>query len=153
MEGGAERQDSVRLALSRLDEDCEIVVIHDGARPFVRPALIDESVRAAQATGACVPVLRASDTIKRVSAAGRVIETLARAELCLTQTPQTFRAAVIRRAHAWAEANGVSGTDDAALVEGCGGEVSVIEGDPRNLKVTTPDDLLLGEAIVRAGRR
>jgi len=151
VDGGEERQDSVRLGLAQIDEDCEIVIVHDGARPFVRAELIAQVVEAAAAGGGAVAAIAASDTVKRVSPDGRVTETLARTDLRLAQTPQAFRTDLIRRAHAWAHGAGVRATDDAALVEAVGGRVQVIDGDPCNIKITTPADLLLAEAIVRAG--
>lgn len=147
--GGKERQDSVQLGLTQLDNDCELVVAHDGARPFVTAEMVDRSVEVAAEAGGAVVAVPAKDTIKRVSASGVIVETLPRQELWLAQTPQTFRVPLIREAHAWASANGVLATDDAALVEQMGGVVKIVRGDPRNIKITTPEDLLLAEMIIQ----
>ncbi len=151
--GGIERQDSVRLGLSRLDPQCEVVVIHDGARPFVRPEWIEESVRIALEIGGAIVALPAQDTVKRVSCRGVIVETLPREGLWLAQTPQTFRASLIRKAHTWAHSQGILATDDASLVEKMGGEVRVVRGTSDNIKITTPEDLLLAEGILRSRSR
>jgi len=144
--GGAERQDSVRAGLDALGE-VDVILVHDAARPFADRALIDAVAAAALSHGAAIPVLPVPDTLKRVDAGGRVVETLSRAGLHLAQTPQGFRAEVLRRAHAAAGRAGVRGTDDAALVERLGAAVVVVAGDPLNIKITAPADLLLGEVI------
>lgn len=145
--GGEERQDSVRAGLAALPE-VEVVLVHDAARPFIRAALIDAVAAAALTHGAAVPTLPVPDTLKRVAADGRVVETVSRDGLHLAQTPQGFRPEVLKRAHAAAGRDGVRGTDDAALVERLGETVAVVPGDPLNIKITTPSDLLLGEVIV-----
>ncbi len=148
--GGKERQDSVHLGLTQLDKDCELVIIHDGARPFVTAGMIDRSLEMAAKVGGAVVAIPAKDTIKRVSATGVIAETLSRQELWLAQTPQTFCVPLIRKAHAWALANNVLTTDDAALVEKIGGVVKVIPGNPYNIKITTPEDLALAEMIIQS---
>lgn len=147
--GGPERQDSVRLGLAALDADCEVVVIHDAARPFITPEIIDRSVAVAAECGGALVAVPARDTIKRVDKNGLVVETVPRQDLWLAQTPQTFRVALIRAAHTRALAEGVVATDDAALVEWAGGKVQVVLGDARNCKITTPDDLRLAEAMLQ----
>jgi len=147
--GGPERQDSVRLGLAALDGDCEVVVIHDAARPFITPEIIDRSVAVAAECGGALVAVPARDTIKRVDKNGLVVETVPRQDLWLAQTPQTFRVALIRAAHTRALAEGVVATDDAALVEWAGGKVQVVLGDARNCKITTPDDLRLAEAMLQ----
>ncbi len=139
--GGRERQESVRNGLHAVPEDCEVVLIHDAARPFVATATVATCVRLAAEKGAVTAAIPATDTVKEADPDGRVIRTLDRSRLWLTQTPQAFRAALLREAHARAVAEGVSATDDAALVERCGGTVWVLPGDPANIKITTPDDL------------
>ncbi len=148
--GGKERQDSVQLGLTQLDKNCELVVIHDGARPFVRAEVIDKSVEIAAEAGGAVVAVPAKDTIKRVSAAGIISETLPRQELWLAQTPQTFRVALIREAHTWASTHNMVATDDAALLEKMGGVVKIVRGDPYNIKITTPEDLSLAELIIQS---
>jgi len=145
--GGAERQDSVRAGLDALPE-VDVVLVHDAARPFAGTALIDAVAAAALHHGAAIPAIPVPDTLKRVDAGGRVVETLSRDGLHLAQTPQGFRPEVLRRAHAAAARDGVRGTDDAALVERLGETVVVVDGDPLNIKITTPADLLMGEVIV-----
>jgi 2-C-methyl-D-erythritol 4-phosphate cytidylyltransferase len=144
--GGRRRQDSVREGLEVLGS-CAWVVVHDGARPLVTSQLIEEGLAAAQETGAAVCALPAQDTVKRVDAQGRVVRTLDRHRLWLIQTPQVFRYDILRQAH---ERSRRPATDDAALVERLGHRVQVYPGSSRNLKVTTPEDLALAEALLRA---
>jgi 2-C-methyl-D-erythritol 4-phosphate cytidylyltransferase len=146
--GGVERQDSVRCGLVALDPDSEIVAIHDAARPFLDPDILDASIHAAVEHGGAVVAVPARDTIKRVTEGGVVVETVPRQQLWLAQTPQTFRVSVIREAHARAEAEGIIATDDAALLEWNGKAVTVVVGSPRNFKLTTPDDFRLAEAVL-----
>lgn len=143
--GGKERQESVRAGLHAVDAD-RVVLIHDGARPFVRMSQLHEVAEAAQTNGAilAVPV---KDTVKQV-AAGVIQQTVPRETLWLAQTPQAFLAAEIRAIHDRAESARVVGTDDASLFEWAGKEVTVIPGDYHNIKMTTPEDLLFGEAIL-----
>jgi 2-C-methyl-D-erythritol 4-phosphate cytidylyltransferase len=149
--GGAERQDSVRHGLAECGaDDDDLVLIHDGVRPFFPAAQIAPLLAAAAADGAAVLAVPAQDTIKAV-AAGRVVETLDRSRLWQVQTPQAFRFAAIRTAHQRAREAGLAGTDDAALVEWCGWPVAVVSGSPFNFKLTTPADLALARALLAAG--
>lgn len=143
--GGEERQQSVRAGLQTIDAK-GVVLIHDGARPFVRVDQLHEVAEAAQTTGAilAVPV---KDTVKQVTA-GIIQQTVPRQTLWLAQTPQAFPAADIRTIHDRADASQFVGTDDASLYEWAGKEVTVITGDYHNIKMTTPEDLLFGEAIL-----
>lgn len=147
--GGASRADSVRAGLAAVPADAAVVVVHDAARPLASAALfasvIDAVRGGADAAITAIPVV---DTIKRVQA-DRVVDTVAREELVAVQTPQAFRADVLRRAHA----DGGDATDDAALVERMGGSVVVVPGDPRNRKLTTPEDLLVLEAFAADAAR
>jgi 2-C-methyl-D-erythritol 4-phosphate cytidylyltransferase len=147
--GGPERQDSVRLGLVALDTECEIVVIHDAARPFIAAEIIDRSVAVAAEVGGALVAIPTRDTIKRVDPNGTVRETVPRQNLWLAQTPQTFRVPLIRAAHARALRERVAATDDAALVEQLGGQVKVVLGDPLNFKITTPGDLRLADALLK----
>lgn len=147
--GGLERQDSVRLGLAALDPGCELVVIHDAARPFITAAVIDGSVAAAAETGGALVAVPVRDTIKQVGSDGTVVETVSRQDLWLAQTPQTFRVPLIREAHARALTGGIRATDDATLVERMGGKVRIVLGDARNFKITTPEDLRLAEAMLQ----
>ncbi len=138
--GGASRSDSVALGVAEVPADAAVILVHDAARPIVPAALIDR-VLAGFADGAdgVIPVLPIADTVKRVDAAGRVVETLDRSELRSVQTPQAFQAEIFRRALAAPDRN--TGTDCASLVERVGGTVTTVEGDPRSLKITTRSDL------------
>lgn len=138
--GGKERQDSVLNALQILPEDCEWVMIHDGVRPFVSRRLLEDTWRAAQLTGVAIAALSVNDTVKRVRGQ-QVLETLPRDEIKLVQTPQIFRKDLILAAYAKAQELGWTGTDDASFAERLGINVQVVEGEPTNIKVTTPADL------------
>ena len=141
--GGASRSESVRLALADVPEDAAVVLVHDAARPLL-PEEVIERVLAPLSEGwdGVVPALPLADTVKRVES-DRVVETLARDDLVAVQTPQAFLADVLRRA----VAGDVSeATDCASLVEASGGRVKWVEGDPRLLKVTDADDLVLVES-------
>ena len=141
--GGASRQESVARAFDVVDEETEIVLVHDAARPFVSAALITRAIEAAATHGAVIAALAATDTVKRVSpgsAAPTIAETLPRETIYLAQTPQAFRRAVLREAVALGR-TGVEATDEAGLAEQAGHAVRVIEGDPDNVKVTTAEDL------------
>ncbi len=136
--GGATRSDSVRAGLAAVGSDAEIILVHDAARPLVPGAVLSRLLAAIDAgADAAVPGLSVTDTVKRVDRTGVVLETPDRASLMAVQTPQAFRAAVLRRVHA----AGGEATDDAALVEASGGLVVVVPGDPLARKVTTDEDL------------
>ena len=148
--GGTDRTESVRLALAAIG-DAEFVLVHDAARALTPPSLIARVVHALQSGHpAVIPGLPVTDTIKAVDANGVVLGTPERAGLRAVQTPQGFRAELLRRAYEQAAAGGF--TDDASLVEMTGTPVQVVQGDPLAFKVTTPNDLLLAEALLeRAG--
>jgi 2-C-methyl-D-erythritol 4-phosphate cytidylyltransferase len=138
--GGATRQDSVWCALQETPSDADIVIVHDAVRPFITRALIDAVVSAAVAGGAAICALPIAETVKRVTD-GLVEATVDRTGLWAVQTPQAFRAALLREAHEKARRDGVVGTDEAMLVERMGHPVRVVPGLPGNVKITTPDDL------------
>ena len=138
--GGRTRQDSVWLALQAAPDDVEIIVVHDAVRPMITRRLVDTVVRAAAAEGAAICALPLTETVKRVRAE-RVEATLDRSELWAVQTPQAFRADLLREAHEKARRDGVVGTDDAMLVERLGHPVRVVRGLAENVKITTPEDL------------
>jgi 2-C-methyl-D-erythritol 4-phosphate cytidylyltransferase len=138
--GGPTRQASVAAALAALPADVPLVVVHDAVRPFISRPLIDRVVAAARATGAAVCALPVVETVKRVRE-GWVEATLDRSELWAVQTPQAFRAELLREAHDKARRDGVLGTDDAMLVERLGQPVRVVPGSPDNVKITTAADL------------
>ena len=146
--GGAERQDSVRYALTQIPSDTEIVLIHDAVRPFVTQRMIEEVVAAARKEGAAIIALPMRDTVKQVRTDGTIERTVDRTPLWLAQTPQAFRRNWIESAHKKAHAEGIRATDDAFLVEWLGYSVAVVEGSGENIKVTRPEDLVIGEAIL-----
>ncbi|ARK28489.1 2-C-methyl-D-erythritol 4-phosphate cytidylyltransferase [Halalkalibacter krulwichiae] len=151
LKGGKERQDSVRHGIECLTED-QIVLVHDGARPFITHEVISRLVTNAMKHGAAIVAVPVKDTIKRVKE-GLVMETQKREELWSVQTPQAFKWSLISEAHQKACEHNVIGTDDASLVEWLGHEVSIVEGDYQNIKLTTPDDLLFAEAILTERER
>ncbi len=139
--GGSRRQDSVRLGLAAMPDGVDLVLVHDAARPFVERAVIDRVIAAARRTGAAVPAVLARDTVKRVDAGQRLVTaTIPRDEIWLAQTPQGFARAVLDAA-VTRGASGEEATDEALLVERGGGAVEIVDGDPRNMKITTVDDL------------
>jgi len=136
--GGSTRSESVRRGLRHVPDDAEIICVHDAARPFASLHLFRAVVDAVRGgADAAVPALPVADTIKQVDGEGRVVATPDRASLVAVQTPQAFRADVLRRAHAGSP----EGTDDAALVEASGGTVRTVPGERINRKLTEPDDL------------
>jgi 2-C-methyl-D-erythritol 4-phosphate cytidylyltransferase len=148
--GGVERQDSMRAGLAALGPEVSLVAVHDAARPFVRAADVARVLAAAREVGAALLAVPVTDTIKRVRE-GRVIETPERTTCWAAQTPQAFRTEVLQEALAKATAAGVVVTDDVQLVERLGLPVAVVEGDPGNVKITGPQDLVAAEA--RLARR
>ena len=151
--GGEERQDSVRLALEALGpSEADVILVHDAARPLVSRAIIDAVIAAAAEHGAAVPVLPATETVKRLAGDGRIEATLPRETLRLAQTPQGFRAAILREAHARAARDRFAGTDDAALVERSGMRPAAVPGSPDNMKITTPQDLLVAESLLAGSK-
>lgn len=150
--GGAERQDSVFRGLSALRPECGVVVIHDAVRPFITAHLIAGCVEAAERFGAATVARRVTETVKAVEN-GVVVETLDRSKLWVAQTPQAFRAGIIRRAHEQARCDGFLGTDDCMLVERLGQPVHVIEGNDTNIKITAPGDMALAGAILKLYER
>ena len=151
VDGGERRQDSVANALSYVRDDTDIVVIHDAVRPLVTADVITRTIAAAAEHGAAIAAVPATDTVKRGDDGGFVRETLPRGQIFLAQTPQAFRPSVLRAALA-AAAGGADATDEATLVERAGHEVHLVQGDPRNLKITTPGDLEMAEWLVRGDR-
>ena len=143
--GGPRRRDSVRAGLDELPA-CEYIVVHDGARPLVTAAMIEAALDGARQTGAALCAIPVSDTLKRSDDAGLVYSTVSRERLWQAQTPQAFRRDILTTAHA---ATDIEATDDAALVELMGAPVRLVAGSPRNVKVTTPEDLEVVEALLR----
>jgi len=153
--GGKERQDSVYNALRILKkegDELDVILVHDGVRPLVVPAQVRQVVAAARRHGGAILGVPCQDTLKRVNSKGEVVATVDRQELWQVQTPQAFRAALLWRAYQEAMEKGFYATDEAALVEALGETVVVVPGTPLNLKITTPDDLIMAEAILAAKR-
>lgn len=147
--GGKERQDSVANGLSLLSEKTEIVLIHDGVRPFVTERMIEASIEGALSYGGCVIGVPAKDTIKVCDKAQMAVETPDRCTLWQIQTPQTFDRKVICQAYDQAKEDRFLGTDDASVAEYAGYKVFVAMGDYRNIKITTKEDLIIAEAFIK----
>jgi 2-C-methyl-D-erythritol 4-phosphate cytidylyltransferase len=144
--GGGTRQASVRAGLRAIRDDPAVVVCHDSARAFASPELFTRVIEALDGWDGAIPVLRVVDTVKRVE--GQVVKgTEPRGLLALAQTPQAFVPSALLDAHGSAERDGIDDTDDAALLERSGYRIRAIEGEGLNLKITTPDDLRLAEAL------
>ena len=148
VQGGAERQYSITNGMAHLAADADIVLVHDAARPLVSLAAIEAVIFAAREKGAAIAAVRAKNTIKVVGEDGRVEATPSRASLWEVQTPQGFRREILERAYEKAAQDGFLGTDDASLVERIGEAVFVVESDYGNLKITTPEDLWMAEALL-----
>ena len=148
--GGATRQESVRHGLNEVDKDVEIVVVHDAVRPFITEDRIERSIEAARQHGGAIVAVPMKDTPKQAGPDRLIQRTLDRTELWLAQTPQTFRRALVVEAYQKAAIAHVHATDDAALVERLGHKVAIVEGSWENIKITTPEDMILAEAILAA---
>ena len=146
--GGARRQDSVRNGLAAISDRPDGVLVHDGVRPFIDQCMVRNVIECAGKTGAAVVAMPIHDTVKRVDASKIIQETLKREELWQIQTPQVFRYDWLVEAHQQAQDHQWDVTDDAALIERMGYPVSVVEGSCFNIKVTKPDDLVFGKAIL-----
>jgi len=147
--GGRQRQDSVYNGLKAISDGSDVVLVHDGVRPFVTPEMVRTLLQALDDCDGAILAVPAKDTLKEVTGAGRVKRTLDRSKCYMVQTPQAFRYDVIRRAFDSAYADGYYGTDEASLVEREGGSIKVVNGSYVNIKITTPEDMILAEAILR----
>lgn len=145
--GGASRQESVQLGLNALSNKVKLVAVQDGARPLITNAVIDRTVRAAHSYGAAAPAIPVKDTIKVVTG-GVVKETPDRASLQAVQTPQVFDFDLLRGALKKAKEDGAAVTDDCSAVERLGMAIKIVEGDERNIKVTTPMDLKIAKLLL-----
>jgi 2-C-methyl-D-erythritol 4-phosphate cytidylyltransferase len=150
--GGATRQESVHHGLKESDPEAEIIVVHDAVRPFVTEDLIDRSIEVARKIGGAIVAVPMKETVKEVSTEGEILRTLDRTHLWLAQTPQTFRRAVLVEAYRKAESEQFHATDDAAVVERLGQKVGIVPGRWDNIKITTPEDMNLAEAILASRR-
>ena len=151
--GGERRQDSVYHGIKELDEDTDIVVVHDGVRPFVPVGLISETIKSARYVDGVIAALPVKDTLKEVSSDGFIKSTPRREFMWSAQTPQTFKKRIIEEAFIRAYNDNFHGTDESSLIERIGGKVKIIEGSPENIKITTKEDLLLAEFIMRTRQK
>jgi len=147
-DGGAERQHSVHSCMKEMQQ-VDIVLVHDAARPFITHDIIEKLVQNAHHHGAAIAGVRAKDTMKKVSMNGIIEETVDRESLWMVQTPQAFRFELIMEAEDVAEKVGFLGTDEAMLMERLGHQVHIVESSYENVKMTTQEDLVFGEAILR----
>ncbi|GKS58976.1 2-C-methyl-D-erythritol 4-phosphate cytidylyltransferase [Nitrospira sp.] len=145
--GGAQRQDSVGAALAAVDPTVELVLVHDAVRPFLTIDMIARVCHAAARHGGAIIAIPVRDTLKAVGAEAHIESTLDRGRLWQAQTPQAFRREVLERAHEKARTDHYIGTDEADLVQRIGEPVVVVEGSGENIKITRPEDLIIGEAI------
>lgn len=152
VKGGNERQDSVYNGIRNVSKDTDIILIHDGARPFITEDIIMKSIKEAKVWGAVTTGMPVKDTIKIVNQEGFIAKTPDRSCLWLTQTPQTFASHVIVQAYEFCQIKGIKATDDAMLAEAMGLNVKIIEGSYDNIKITTPEDMALAELILESGR-
>lgn len=147
--GGRRRQDSVKNGLEALGVDSEVVVIHDGVRPFVTREMIEDTIRSAIRFGAAIVAMPVKDTIKMAHPDGTVLKTLERETLYQAQTPQSFQTSLIREAYLKAAEDGFVGTDDASLVERLEKKVHILPGSYTNIKITTIEDLMMANLILK----
>lgn len=146
--GGGERQDSVYRGLAEVPATTDIVLVHDGARPFVNAAMIRAVIESARESGAAIAAVPVRDTVKAASADGTIDGTLDRGSLFLAQTPQAFARALLAEAHERARREGVAGTDDSVLVERIGRPVRIVPGSRENFKITLPEDLDMARRLL-----
>ena len=147
--GGAERQHSVYNGLRHTSPDCSVVLTQDAVRPVIGPELIRRTIAEAEKRGAAIVAARVKETVKEADGAGRIVATRARENLWLAQTPQGFRREVILQAYESVTQQGLNITDDAQAVEATGGAVYLVEGGYDNIKITTPEDLAIAEALIK----
>lgn len=147
--GGKERQDSIYNGILALDEKCDIVLTHDGARPFVRKENIEDGIKGVITYGACVIGVPVKDTIKAIDDENDVHHTPKRSMLWAAQTPQCFWKKLLQEGYEYAIEEGIVGTDDSSLVEKVGNKVKMIMGNYDNIKITTPEDLIIAESLLK----
>ncbi len=150
--GGDRRQDSARNGLRALPADTSLVAIHDAARPFPPPQAIAKALQYARKHGGAILAMPVTDTIKKMGNDGVIADTVDRSSLWAAQTPQVFQRDLLMRAYAYADEKGIDVTDDASACEALGHSIGIIPGSRFNLKVTTPEDLILAEAIAQTSQ-
>ncbi len=146
--GGARRQDSVRNGLTAVSSGIDLVLVHDAVRPFLTLSMIELCVETGKNHGAAVVAVPMRDTVKKVLDNGAIESTVDRSVLWLAQTPQVFRFELLEKAHRLAEMDEFDATDDASLIEQLGEPVMIVQGSDDNIKITKPEDLIVGEALV-----
>ena len=151
--GGERRQDSVRHGLREVEDGAEIVLVHDAVRPLVTREVVERVVARAEQVGAAIAGIPMRDTVKRIGADGMIEATIDRGGMWLAQTPQAFRLDLLRQAHHKADLERFHATDDAQLLEWMGLAVAVVDGSEENIKITRPEDLAVGEAILAARQK
>lgn len=151
--GGERRQDSVYSGIKELDEDTDIVIVHDGVRPFVSQKILSETIKLAMFADGVVTAVPVKDTIKEVGADKTIRSTPDRSSLWYAQTPQVFKKRILEEAFIMAYGDRVTVTDESSLVERLGYKVKIVEGPPDNIKITTKEDLLLAELILRMQKK
>ena len=147
--GGDSRQDSIQNGFAGIEEPCNLVVIHDGARPFLDRETLEKALNAAEKDGASIVAVPVKETIKSGDEQGMVRETFDRSHLWSVQTPQTYKYQIIKEALEAARRENFHGTDDSSLVERIGKPIRIITGSYENIKITTPEDLVIAEAMLR----
>jgi 2-C-methyl-D-erythritol 4-phosphate cytidylyltransferase len=147
--GGAQRQTSVAIGLEAVGDDVKVVAVHDGARPCVTPELISKTIQSASRYGSGVAAVKITDTVKHVERGLTVTRTVSREKLWAVQTPQSFRIDLLKEAFAVVRKKGLSVTDEASALEILGNPPRLVEADLSNIKITTPDDLVLAAALLK----
>ena len=148
--GGSERQCSIANALKVVSDDCDVVLVHDAARPLVSLNTVEEVVETARTYGGAIAAMPEKNTIKVIDDDGFVVDTPPRSKLVSVQTPQGFRRDIILKAYEQAERDNFLGTDDSSLVERLGYKVKIVKSDYKNIKITTPEDILIVKAFLRS---
>lgn len=153
VEGGATRQDSIYAAVEKVDEKANLVAVHDGARPLIKRKVIESVIQKADEVDAAACAVPVKDTIKIIDSSGKIVTTPERDALRAVQTPQVFRLSLYKEAIEKAVSDGKQYTDDCQLVESMGYPVYLVDGDYENIKITTPDDLLVAEKFLYERRK
>lgn len=147
--GGKERQDSAYNGIKAVSDNTDIILVHDGVRPFIKKEIIENAIKSVEITGSVATAVRVKDTIKYTKDGGKIVESTPRREnLRAIQTPQVFKKDILKKSYDIAYNEKYYSTDDASLVEYAGGDVYLIEGDYSNIKITTKEDLILANAII-----
>lgn len=148
--GGKERQDSAYNGIKAVSDNTDIILVHDGVRPFIKKEIIEDAIKSVEITGSVATAVKVKDTIKYTKDGGKIVESTPKREnLRAIQTPQVFKKDILKKAYDIAYNEKYYSTDDASLVEYAGGDVYLIEGDYSNIKITTKEDLILANAIIQ----